>query len=439
MRPFPSVLFVFGFSSCVSSQLLSGVAGSADQQRLQNQLCNKTFADANATGIYTITPDVTDVDTPISWGGTVFQSNDSTSNRIELSLWFSSGGQNYSDNFDLGYDACYLWPAPFSFNTYVRGQSDNGSCIQTLDETCVSDLLAATTAGSARLTGIPTNLSTNSLPDVCSQLASELTTNFPDSCKPYFNSTGLLPVAVYGGLPALGGPLTGNQSLVDRAKCKLNTTSNEEFSLMWTQFGEFSLDTYYLANYFVIPVITAFMPIADSQRQITLNTPKSFMSCGRTSNLTQGSIPIPAAPAPELVETFVGSNGSAMAANGTSSNTTDSAQSTQENGDADGGSISGGAIAGIVIGVVLGLAVVGAAVWFFVFRKRKGQTGAAELSGYGAIENKETRQNSVEAPNNNSISEMGGTDGGQYQPGWKTSEAVELPTYRNPVELPGNR
>ena len=403
---------------------------------------------------------VGDGDAPISWAGTVFQTNSSQSNRVELSLWFSPGGQNYTDDFSLGYDACYLWPSQLTIESYIRGQSDNGSCLQTMNEECVNDMITATNLYSTRLTGSPVNLTANSLPSVCSQLASDLTTNFPASCKPFFNSTiATQPVAVFGGTPALGGPLTGNQSLVKESICTLNDTSNNnnEYHLMWTQYGQFSLPTYYLANYFVTPVITAFMPIANNQRPITLGQAKAFMNCGRTNVLNAGSLPVAPAPAlsdiPGYNSTLTSTNSTT---NSTASDSSSSMQSSAAASSSNGGGISGGAIGGIVVGVVLGLAIIAAAIWFFVLRKRRGggTNGAVEKDGYGAIENRDTRQNSVEAPaqnfrntrqdsveapSQNSIAEIGNRRSGYGQAGWKSTEAVEMPTYRNPVELPAGK
>ncbi|KAJ3308592.1 hypothetical protein HDV04_001049 [Boothiomyces sp. JEL0838] len=54
---------------------------------------------------------------------------------------------------------------------------------------------------------------------------------------------------------------------------------------------------------------------------------------------------------------------------------------TSANTSSSGSSLSGGAIAGIVIGVVLGLALIGLAVFFFVFKKRNPSSENSSLLG----------------------------------------------------------
>ncbi|PPJ51594.1 hypothetical protein CBER1_08478 [Cercospora berteroae] len=428
------------------AQLLSGAPGSSPSggSTLSNQLCNKTFSLANSTGFYPFSPYVTDANIPLTWAGTVFQSNTSTSlsssPRVELSLWFNPGNQNYSDSNALGYDACYLFPGGLALTAAFKGQNDTGDCIATMDETCVREMIDLTNLYSARITGLPTGLNSSSLPNVCNELARDLTQNFPKSCKPFFNSTGAAPYTIFGGTPALGGPLTGEDSLVQESSCMLEDDvsggggGGGNYSLMWTQFGENTLFNYFAANYLVVPLITAFMPIANEDRPVTLGSSKAFMSCGRAKNLTEGSLPIPdAAEAAASIGIPVGGNVTGNVGGPAAGNAT---EGVVDDSEGDGG-ISGGAIAGIVIGVVLGLALIGAAVWFFVIRKkRRSHTGMAELNGgQEESKNKDARQYSVEAPNEHAVSEMGGACPEHAHTGWNQSQAVELPTYRNPAEL----
>lgn len=103
---------------------------------------------------------------------------------------------------------CYFWLSQLTVNTYERGQFDQGECLETLDQTCIDDITGLTDNFSEQLAGLPppgpdSNLTTNSLPDVCSDLAGLITENFPDSCKIFFETDP--PVRVYGGAPALGG------------------------------------------------------------------------------------------------------------------------------------------------------------------------------------------------------------------------------------------
>ncbi|GIZ48272.1 hypothetical protein CKM354_001134000 [Cercospora kikuchii] len=429
------------------AQLLSGAPGSSPSgssgSTLSNQLCNKTFSLANSTGFYPFSPYVTDANIPLTWAGTVFQSNTSTSlsssPRVELSLWFNTGNQNYTDSNALGYDACYLFPGGLALTAAFKGQNDTGDCIATMDEACVGDMIDLTNLYSARITGLPTGLNSSSLPNVCNQLARDLTQNFPKSCKPFFNSTGAAPYTIFGGTPALGGPLTGEDSLVQESTCTLEDdvsgggTGRGNYSLMWTQFGENTLFNYFAANYLVVPLITAFMPIANEDRPVTLGSSKAFMSCGRAKNLTEGSLSIPdAREAAASLGILPNGNGTGSDQGAAVGNATEGAT---DEGEDDGG-ISGGAIAGIVIGVVIGLALIAAAVWFFVIRKkRRSHSGMAELNGHEESKSKDARQYSVEAPNEHAVSEMGGAYPEHAHTGWDHSQAVELPTYRNPAEL----
>lgn len=134
--------------------------------------------------------------------------NSSNDGLTELSLWYSPNGLNYSNNFELGYDVCYFWLSTLDLNTFFRGQNDTGDCLSTLDQTCVNDMLSLTDLYSRQLVSAPSpgpdsNLTTNSLPTVCQDMAQRLTQNFPDSCKVYMNQS--LPFSVFGGPPALGG------------------------------------------------------------------------------------------------------------------------------------------------------------------------------------------------------------------------------------------
>jgi hypothetical protein len=145
---------------------------------------------------------------PVTWTNTVYQPKDATdgSARTELSLWFNTNGGNYSDNFALGWDACYFWMSPFTLSTFYRGQNDTGGCQQTLDQNCINDLRAAASGQAKMLVGVPTpgpnsNLTKNSLPGVCSMIAAGVNQNFPASCRPYFGENPTL----FGGPPSIGG------------------------------------------------------------------------------------------------------------------------------------------------------------------------------------------------------------------------------------------
>jgi hypothetical protein len=150
--------------------------------------------------------------TPVTWRATVYQPPVSASqaSRTELSLWFDTHGANYTNNFALGWDACYFWMLPFLPNTFFRGQNDPGDCSSTLDTSCIADLKNATESASHELlfilpnSGPYSSLNATSLPGVCNQIASMVNVNFPSSCAPFFNGTGSL----VAGSPYIGGGMS---------------------------------------------------------------------------------------------------------------------------------------------------------------------------------------------------------------------------------------
>jgi hypothetical protein len=174
---------------------------------------------------------------------------------------------------------------------------------------------------------------------------------------------------------------------------------------MWSQFEAANNGIYVLASWQVTPLLTTYMPIADSARPVTLAFAKSVMSCLRSKDVNKGSqIPQNAPPAAPLNAT------------GSSSNSTESSAQTSTNM-----MLGGGAIAGIVIGAIFGIALVVGLLLFARKRRaakksytRQQSTGSdygdmelthdkgpngtiAEVSGYSKV---------GEAPDTNSFHEM---------------------------------
>lgn len=85
-----------------------------------SNICNKTFADTNATGIFYINPDVLQgpqAGQPENTSGKTQRSglavtihnvakstNSSDTTSSDYGLWYSPNGANYSDDYTLGYD-----------------------------------------------------------------------------------------------------------------------------------------------------------------------------------------------------------------------------------------------------------------------------------------------------------------------------------------------
>lgn len=178
---------------------------------------------------------------------------------------------------------------------------------------------------------------------------------------------------------------------------------------MWSQYGGWSLANYLISSYFVTPLVTVVMPIADSNRPSTLGYAKSFMSCLRANKVNAGSQQPPPAPSPTPIDTSVGpsSNGTSSG-NSTAFPATVSGSSSDENGSG----LSGGAIAGIVVGVVVGVALLAALIIFLFFRRRlqaaqekRKSRRIAEMDGAGEKGEMEgqgqPKTPTVEAPSDN--------------------------------------
>jgi hypothetical protein len=364
--------------------------------------------------------------TPVTWRATVYQpkpkGNDAS--RTELSLWFDTNGANYTDNYSLGWDACYFWMLPFTINTFLRGQKDPGDCSATLNQACLNDLKGAVNSATRLLVSNPTpgpdsNLTTNSLPGVCSKIASMVTQQFPSSCAVFFDG----PASLAGGAPSLGGALTGPKSIVSASQCK-----TKYGSLVWNQFGGADNATYTLGNWWVTALLTTYMPIADYARPVTLPAAVTFATCLRADNVSADSYVPPDTPSP----TALSNAGSPF---GTNNNNTSSSANTADVVPMNRG-LTGGAIAGIAIGIIIGI-LIGAALAFLVFRRRQRKqkerqdsTGTARTASSSAeMEGKSTllRQAPSEAPNMNAYYEMSSP---QY--------TAELPnkSFQAPVELP---
>ena len=343
-------------------------------------------------------------------------------NTTELSLWFSPS-RNYTDDFDLGYDVCYFWIDGLTVSSIERGQSDSGRCLQTLDQACSSDLIYLTIQTATKLDLGPIDTptgDTSALPNRCTQIASQLTSNFPTSCEPFFDKSKATG-RVTGGPPSIGGPLTGLDSLLDSAICRLNDT----YSLLWTQFGEPNTATWYIANWWVTPLITAWIPIVASDRPITLAAPKAALTCLRASNVSEGSVAVP--PLDDSSGTMIST------ANETRNGTTDT---TPESTSAKSlthtvSRLSAGAIAGIVVGIVLGLALLAVLTNSMMKRRRdRQQQTPATISAYFPEMGDTAMMSELGAPVGHKGSVVSEMD--------SPKERAELSTFKDPFELPAH-
>jgi hypothetical protein len=357
-------------------------------------------------------------------------------------LWFDTHGANYTNNFALGWDACYFWMLPFLPNTFFRGQNDPGDCSSTLDASCIADLKKATESASHELlfilpnSGPYSNLNATSLPGVCNQIASIVNMNFPSSCAPFFNGTGSL----VAGSPYIGGgrstshnpftfwygnsdfvaffndtALTGSRSLVSNSQCQ-----TKYGSLMFTEFGAADVLSYTLSSWWVTALLTTFMPIADASRPAILPVSTTVVNCLRADKVAAGAYSPSAAP------TATPLSGATSSSNPNSSSVPASSSSDSKS------AISAGAIVGIVIGAIACI-IIGLLVVFFLRRRRQRQgssenaprSGSAMTEGNSALLH---TRNPSEAPNS-TFYEMSSHEPIMELGGKQIQAPVELPAH----------
>jgi hypothetical protein len=204
--------------------------------------------------------------------------------------------------------------------------------------------------------------------------------------------------------------LTGSESLLDRARCRLNGS----YSLLWTQFGDPNDVTWFTANWWLTPIITAFIPIVDANRPITIGNPKAVLTCPRATQLRKGSLAVP----PLNFGAQSASNGTSGGESGAASNSISNQHSKKR--------LSAGAIAGIVVAVLFVAALVIGLLACRARRKRR-PAPRAELAD-SSDRKKNVDMSELASPsrlNGSVVSEMD-------TPKWW----MELATLRDPVELP---
>ncbi|KAK5173769.1 uncharacterized protein LTR77_002450 [Saxophila tyrrhenica] len=329
------------FSQDLGSDLTLSATGSL--------LCNETFSDANVTSISSYSPGVPEFSSSsgfardIHVGATVVESTDS----VQWSLWYNTGGANYSNDDDLGYDVCVFVTNTPDENTYLRGQSDPGDCSSTLNAECNAALTNMANSLALGLISNATpppnsNLTEGSLSRVCYEIGNTIQNNFPDECNVFYNGSAMVsgsPLSSYGSSVSTGDPCP----IVD-------DSTNRTFDHILTISGSATRLNYIAFNYVVFPMMITWLPVANVLATQTITTANSVMACLRADDVQPGSdtVPAPAAPTP------IGS-------------------------EDDG--LTGGAIAGIVVGVVAGLGIVAGAGWWFWRRSKKAKLSKLRSSG----------------------------------------------------------
>lgn len=190
--------------------------GSTNNSTGDDYLCGKTFDSVNAvrecidlnvlirrltespkTGFFSFNPGVLipSLEPPpdATWAVTLVGGVPQDVN-ADYIFWYDTGGLNYSNSSELGYDVCAIYFEPLGIynNTDMRAQHDNGSCLAAFDLDCVAALEQQSEDFAMQLVGSPTalpnsNLTAGSLPGVCDSLAQMMTSALPKQCTPYIN------------------------------------------------------------------------------------------------------------------------------------------------------------------------------------------------------------------------------------------------------------
>jgi hypothetical protein len=316
---------------------------------------------------------------------------------VQTILWYNTGGLHYSDSISIGFDACALQlgdDESILSNTYRRSQYDNGSCLATLDASCIEAVQRQSEEFAMQLVYSRTylsdgNLTAGSIVGVCDEIVRRMATTLPHQCRPYFSETRYAPI---------GAALTG----IPLDPCTLKDESNETFhSIFGYQYAEdyaTSHAQYDKLRDDVKPVLTVFMPVANSERQVLVNEASSTMTCVQVTDYNPGSR-IPASqgePTPVHIST-------------------------------GGASLSNSEIAGVVVAVTLGfgLLVVALVVWWL--RRRKASRAVAQTSPSDSPVYEKDSQVAV-------ATEELGNDGARHE---LEQHGPELPDAgsKNPVEL----
>nr|POF06985.1 hypothetical protein CFP56_31609 [Quercus suber] len=321
-------------------------------------LCGQTFADANATGVYYINPNI--VQSPQSgqpdnhsgltqnsaWALTIHNTYGTPDAASELSAsvgaWYDPNGANYGDDVHLGYDVCALALGFANPSAVYRGQKDNGTCLSTFDTACIDALKSSATMQAGWLVGgnhgSQTNITKTSLPSICNQIAIELATDLPKECEAFFDD----PLAI-------GGPLTtvdDDYAVFLNDSCVINGTFQNVLNFATNS----SLPVYTNETQLIVPVLTVFMPVANQDLIVTISQAVSELTCMHIDTINPGSYVPPPLAEPPTVD--------------------------------DGNGLSAGAIAGVVIGVLFAIALIGGIV-FWLWRRRKATRQGSGDSGNG--------------------------------------------------------
>jgi hypothetical protein len=116
------------------------VGGSSSENHTDAQ-CAAPFIDANATGTLPINrPDYGLLSNNFSWTIAVSQPAGDAVQTTNMSLYFGTPASQDIRQGNLSYSACAIMFLDLPDNLIRRGQTDEGSCMQTFGEECVKAL-----------------------------------------------------------------------------------------------------------------------------------------------------------------------------------------------------------------------------------------------------------------------------------------------------------
>lgn len=328
-------------------------------------------------------------------------------------LWYNTGGLDYSDSLSLGFDVCAIYLGLGALkNTNLRSQYDDGSCLATLDSGCIEAVQQQAEESAMQLVGSPTflsdgNLTANSIVGVCDEIARRMASALPQPCKPYYNETKYNPTGValttdYNSTGFFFG------SPGDPCTLKTSDGSKETFNGVFgfqaaeanaTSHTQYDSDMNGIYGFY--SVLTVFMPVANSKREVFVGKASSKMTCLRVTHYNSGSrVPVSRGE-PTPVQMI-------------------SAGSTK---------LSKGEMAGVVVAVVVGFGLLVAAFVMWWLHRKRASRAAQRLLLHTPIHEKES-QVAV------ATKEIG-NDGARHELDPASQRVTELPDVgsNGPVEL----
>ena len=278
-------------------------------------LCGSNPSNANASGVFTYPVSISDVP-PASWALTVDTLEDGSANS---NIWYSTGGQDYSDDLSLGYDVCAFFIDNLPINTVRLSQTAGDDCSGMFTDRCIDTLLtrAQESAFGYVQTFTPppySNLSAGVLPTLCSLIATDLSggegTTWPHECqKEAGEQTDSASGYVGATITSVGtnsvhldencmqliiSALTGyNESSLD-SDCELQSGTR---SWQLADNVTSSSDEYDNATLSVYPILSVYFPVANHERTESFGYAASHLACLRAKEYSQGSRVSPELPA----------------------------------------------------------------------------------------------------------------------------------------------